>query len=1043
LAADNFLVVGIGASAGGVEALQGFFQPMPPGPGMAFIVVTHLPEGYESALPPILSRATGLSIVPVRNGITIEANHVYVLSSDAITTLRRGRLRLRAHTAGVRERNTIDVLFASIAEDRGERSVGVILSGTGHDGTLGAKAIKEKGGLTIAQLADHTAPRYPDMPANAIASGAVDLRLPVEDMAGKLIEYAQGLGSLDTKITSRSDRDRVVDARRTICDILFAALGHDFSGYKERTFLRRVERRMQVLELRDIREYVARLQQDRQEVIQLFHDLLIGVTAFFRDRDAFDALAQRVIPRLFEGKNGNDTVRVWAPGCATGEEAYSIAILLLEYAQNLSVRPKIVVFATDIDDPAISIARIARYPAALLQDIGAERLDRYFSGDGISYTLAKEVRDICIFSSHSVIRDPPFSRIDLISCRNLLIYLDRELQRQLIPVFHYALRPGGFLLLGTSETLTQHPELFNATDKKNRIFQRRDHAGLHPGLPLTLHTGRPPALVERRVTLKNNHSGLPLRHVVETRVIEQFAPAHVVVTRDGDVVHFSTRTGKYLENAPGAPNRNVIAMARRGLRLDLRNALAEVVETRRHVARQGLRVELEDRVQFIDLTLEPLPDHDAEPLFLVVFSDIGNPLAPDHLLPAAAVDHVASTDQLERELREARERVQAMVEEYETALEELKSANEELVSINEELQSTNEELETSREESQSINEELNTVNAELSRKVEELDRVNDNLRNLFEGTEIATVCVDRALLIRSFTPAIKGIFNLIDADRGRPLTDIVGEIIDLDLRHEVQPVLETGQIRERRVAGRDGKTQYAMRILPYRSSDQVIDGVLVTFTDVTRMVEVEAYQKVLQARIEKILRVILDIARRSEPEGAVPAMLIGRFQALAETCRRISGTHWGTVGLDDLLAAALTHHRIGRDGRVSVRGAPVLLNGDAAVMIGMALHELASNAIARGALSVPQGRVQVAWEIERRGEADARLSVRWRESDGPAPAALGAYGRDLIETQLRDQIGAAGRLRIANGGLDAEIVLALSSGFVSLPGTAGSPETPR
>jgi len=671
-------VVGIGASAGGVEALQAFFGPMPSDPGMAFIVVTHLGEGYESALPQILSRSTQLPIAALRNGETIEPNHVYVLASDAVPTIRRGKLRLNPRSAGRREFNPIDVFFASLAEDRGEYSVAVILSGTGHDGTLGAKAIKEKGGLTIAQQTDHTAPRYPDMPANAIASGAVDLKVPVQDMAGKLVEYVQGLGTLDTSARrNHPERHRVEEARQAICDILRDELGHNFTGYKDRTFLRRIERRMQVLEMRDIDDYVARLREDRQEVIQLFHDLLIGVTAFFRDKDAFDGLAEQVIPQLLAGKSPNDQIRVWAPGCATGEEAYSIAILLLERMAVLKARPKVVVFATDIDDPAIAIARAARYPAAMLQDVSPQRIDRFFSGDGVSYTLSKEVRDLCIFSSHSVIRDPPFSRIDLISCRNLLIYLDKELQQQLLPVFHYALRPGGYLFLGTSETLAQHAELFTAVDRKHRIFQRRDLPGIYPGLPLLIPPGRR-SLVEPRPAIRN-HTTLPLRHVVENRVIEQFAPAHVVVTRDGDVMHFSNRTGKYLESAPGAPSRNIVAMARRGLRLDLRAALTEAVETRRPAGRAGIRVEFEDRIQVVDLAIEPLPDHDVEPLLLVIFCDVGTPLSPDRMLPVVTDELAASTEHLEHELRDSRERLQSIVEEYETALEELKSANEELV----------------------------------------------------------------------------------------------------------------------------------------------------------------------------------------------------------------------------------------------------------------------------------------------------------------------------------------------------------------------------
>ncbi|HTV88833.1 MAG TPA: CheR family methyltransferase [Stellaceae bacterium] len=1050
--ADRFPIVGIGASAGGVEALQAFFAPMPGEPGMAFVVATHLGERHESALPQIIARTTALRVQPISNGALIEPNHVYVLSEDMVLTVRRGRLRLRPHPARARERHVIDVFLASLAEDQGEQAVAVILSGVGHDGSLGAKAIKEKGGLTIAQAADHITPRYPDMPFNAIASGAIDLSLPVQEMAGKLIEYVQGIGTLNARTGANlNERTRLGQARQTICDVMREAVGHDFSGYKERTFLRRIERRMQVLELRDIDRYVDRLREDRREVVQLFHNLLIGVTAFFRDREAFEALKQQVIPQLFEGKSSTDSVRVWIPGCATGEEAYSIAILLLEHLATVRVRPKLVVFATDIDDPAVTVARAARYPAALLQDVSQDRLDRFFSGDGISYTLTSDVRDVCIFSSHSIIRDPPFSRIDLISCRNLLIYLDRGPQHQLIPIFHYALRPGGYLFLGTSETLTQHAELFAPLDKKNRIFQRREQTGVHPGLPLRVPSPRH-GLLEPRPVLGNNGTTLPLRHVVESRVLDQFAPAHVVVTRDGDVIHFSNRTGKYLENAPGAPNRNVMMMARRGLRVDLRTTLAEAVESRRSIRRAGIRVQVDDRIQFIDLSVEPLPDRDVEPLFLIVFSDLGSPLTPEQLVPLAVPDQATSTEQIERELRDTRERLQSMVEEYETALEELKSANEELVSINEELQSSNEELqssneelETSREEAQSVNEELHTVNSELQRKVEELDRANENLRSLFDGTEIATVVVDRNLVIRSFTPAIRSIFNLMEVDRGRPLTDIVSGIVDLDLRREVGPVLATGEGHERRVVRRDGKAHYLMRVLPYHAVDKSLDGALVTFTDITRITEIEQYQEETDARIQTMLDLVLDTGRRSFAGHAPPLAFLQRIETLARIYRLIWRARWGGVALADLTAVELENFGIGREGRVSIEGPPVLLDAKAAIGIGMALHELAADAATHGALSVPQGRVHVVWQIERTESPDARLLVHWRESDGPAvrpPEATG-YGTALIEAELMARLGAAGALTFGQAGVSAELALPLASGLVLLSDPARPENGPR
>lgn len=1031
---DRFLVVGIGASAGGVEALQSFFAAVPPDPRMAFVVVTHLGAGHESALPQILARATPLPVVPAQDGASVEPNRVYVLASDMVPVLRDGHLHLMPHPATAREYNVIDVFFSSLAEDVGEDAVGVILSGVGHDGTLGAKAIKERGGLTIAQMSDHTAPRYPEMAASAIASGAVDLKVLVEDMGIKLVEYRDSVGALDGALAS--EPERVTDRRTAICDILHADLGHDFTGYKERTFLRRVERRMQVLGLRDIDAYVERLRKDRQEVVELFQDLLIGVTAFFRDKEAFDALEEHVIPALFDGKGPGDSVRVWVPGCATGEEAYSIAILLLAHADRIKVRPKLVVFATDIDEPAIALARAARYPAAMLHNLEAGRIDRYFSGDGIGYTVAKEVRDLCIFSSHSVIRDPPFSRVDLVSCRNLLIYLDRELQQRVIPTFHYALRPGGYLFLGTSETLSQYPELFNPIDLKQRLFQRRDHTGLHRPLPAVVPLGRP-GTSDRRALVRS-HSGLPIRHLVESRVIDQFAPAHVVVTRDGDIVHFSPRTGTYLENAPGAPSRNVIAMARPGLRLDLRSALGEAAESRQPARRAGVRVEFDDRIQVVDIIVETMPDHADEPLFLILFCDVGTPLSPDRLLPVTQDVNTIAAEHLEREIRELRERLQSVVEEYETALEELKSANEEMVSVNEELQSTNEELETSREEAQSVNEELSTVNSELERKVQELGEATNHLQNLFDGTEIPTVFLDRDLVIRTFTPAIRGIFNLIEIDRGRPLTDLATEMADFDLRGEIDAVLATGQRRERRIHRRDGTAHYLMRVLPYRTHRKAIDGVLVTFSDITRIAEAEERQRELQLRIDSALQLVLAIAGRTLPENEGSAALASRLRALAEISRLISAAPADAVPVAELAARELAIYGIGHKGRVAIDGAPLLLKGNAAIALGMALHELSVNAATSGALSVPQGRVHLAWAIEQPDGADARLVIRWRESGGPPPPGGkddAGFGKELIERTLAEQLGGSAAIALGRGGLRAEIALPLSTGLVVLPGS--------
>lgn len=1032
MAGERQLIVAIGASAGGVEALQAFFRALPGVAGMSFIVITHLADGRESAMPDILARCTTMPVQAIANGARIEPNHVFVLASHAVLTVRRAQFNLRPQDA-VRERHPIDVLFASLAEDAGENAVGIILSGVGHDGTLGAKAIKERGGLSIAQQADGSPPRHPEMPESAIAAGVIDLAIPIEAMGAKLAEYASGAGRLDPDGQSRTGRNDVSRARQTICSILLDQVGHNFSGYKERSVLRRIERRMQVLNLSGIEAYITRLREDHSEVGQLFRDLLIGVTAFFRDREAFDALAEKVIPQLFVGKGAADTIRIWVPGCSTGEEVYSLAILLLEHARGLKAQPNLQCFATDIDDRAIATARAASYPIAMLREMGPEQIDRYFTGDGSIYTVKKEVRELCIFSPHSVIRDPPFSRIDLISCRNLLIYLDTDLQTQLVPVFHYALRPGGYLFLGSSENLTRRGELFAPIDKRHRIFQRRDNAANLGGFSLVVPGNRFGQI--HQPTLARPADGLALRQSVDRQVLERFAPAHVVVNQAGDIVHYSMRTGKYLENTAGAPTRQVVVMARRGLRLELRSALNQAIETRQPQTRTGLRIDIEDRTQIVDLTVEPLPELDGEPLFLIVFADVGSPWPVDDQPERPDARGRADVEALEHELRDTRERLQSMIEEYETALEELKSSNEELVSTNEEVQSTNEELETSREETQSINEELNTVNSELHRKVEELDRTNDDLRNLFESTPVGTVFLNRHMVIRTFTPAITAIFNLIASDRGRPLTDIANDLEDVNLREELEAVLRSRQSRERRVVRRGRHAHYLMRILPDNTASAE-GGAMVSFIDITPMVQFEQHLREFNEGADIMLQMVLRIADGTLAQAAATDREaeagMSRLRSLGAIYKLLSRAEWNAIPLRDLVSEELQELGLTTAARVAFAGPAVSLKPKAAIVIGLALHELASIARLHGALSDGKGRVSLDWTIDAPTAQEARLVVKWRELDGPPvqePPGKGR-GRNIFERQLAEAIGAAAGIESSAQGVEAHIAVPVAANVI-------------
>ena len=1025
-----FPIVGVGASAGGVEALEYLFKAMPPEPGMAFVIVTHLAPGRESMLPEILARDTRMPVLIAEHDQAVLLNHVYVAPADAVLSITKGRLDVRGSADG-RARTPIDSFFATLAEDQGEYAIGIVLSGAGSDGTLGIKAIKEHGGLTLAQATDHSGPRHSSMPESAIASGLVDLAVPVETMPEQLAAYVRGFDILDKEV----DKDeRAETTRGVICAILLDQTGHDFSGYKTRTFYRRLERRMQVLQIPSLAAYTDRLRQDLDEVNTLFRDLLIGVTNFFRDTKAFEALEQLVMARLFEGKGPADTIRVWVPGCATGEESYSLAILLREQSEQSRSRAKVQIFATDIDEAALGMARAGHYPDTLLQGVSKERLERFFTSEGTSYVISKQIRDMCVFSSHSVVRDPPFSRMDLISCRNLLIYLNSELQNHVIPIFHYALKPNGFLFLGTSENITQHRDLFTSIDKKSRVFQRREDGAAMPHLPVLF---RRHGIGSGGLPESKGPTGRSLRQSIEARVLERYAPAHVVVTREGDVVNYSAGTGKYLEAPPGRPSRALMAIARRGLRLPLRSALHEAIESERTAVRDNVELEGGDKSEFVTITVEPLHDDDKESLYLVVFSDLRAPAA--HEEPPAkqrrGKARDANLEQLERELRDSRERLQSMAEEYETAIEELKSSNEEMVSVNEELQSTNEELETSKEELQSVNEELQTVNHELTVKIDELDRANSDLRNLYESTEIATIFLGRDLIIRSFTPAVTRIFNLIPGDRGRPLTDIAHHLDYAQLPQDVQQVFGVRQPLERRVDRRDGTAHYIVRALPYWTGSGKVEGAVLTFSDVTGLAQAEEQQRVLVAelnhRVKNMLTVIVSVAtqtlKHSDDTDAARQAFLDRLHAMARSYELVARDQWGDVYLLDVVRQEVEPYRTDRDDRIVIDGPPVSLKPKLALALGMIIHELGTNSAKYGSLSVAGGSLEVSWAIETR--SGNSLVLDWIERGGP-PAGKQprhGFGLTLIEREVSHGLGGKAKIEFEDGGLRVNLRIPLDS----------------
>ena len=1017
-------VVGIGASAGGVEALRRFFGAMPPDAGMAFVIVLHMAADHKSMLAEIVGRWTTMPVKEAADGDRVGPGQVYIIPPGTIAQLQAGVLRLRAVAADVlRGATPIDELFDSLAADAGENAIGVVLSGTGHDGALGLKAIRARGGLTLAQDTDGTTTHYSGMPQSAIATGAVDLIVPVQDMPGVIAGVRATREAVSAAALSPLQRDT---ARLSICEILLSRVGHDFSQYKEATFLRRVQRRMQVLGLTTVAAYITTLDQSREEAGLLFRDLLIGVTTFFRDAGAFDAVKRVVLPRLFEGKAAGDEIRVWVPGCATGEEAYSLAMLLREQMDGLAEKPKVQVFATDIDDFAISTARAGRYPATLLDGLSPERRSRFFTRQDSSYVVTKELRDLCTFSAHSLVRDPPFSRMDLVSCRNLLIYMDVDLQAAVIPAFHYSLLPGGVLLLGSAETVARHDGLFAPLEKEHRIFQRRD--GPSPILRMPVRS-MPNGPTPRKPQAESQASKTDWAHTLglaNSRVLERFAAPFVVVMEDGTVMHYSSHVGGVLQPALGSPSRSVFDMARSGLRHPLRVALRKAAGTGRPVV-QAVPGDAADGAGAVTLVVEPLPGQEPDRPFLIVFQE-ATPVRPG--LAGSEASAVAIAAEVDRELRDAREQLQSLAEEHETALEELRSSNEELHSVNEELQSSNEELETSREEIQAVNEELHTVNTQLSTKVDELDRINSDLRNLFESTRVATVFLDQHMIIRAFTPDVGKIYNLIPSDRGRPLTDIVSRL-DYDcLREDVEEVLHTLEARERRVSRRDGTAHYLLRILPYRTPESAVDGSLVTFVDVTRIVQAEEHQRLLvdelNHRVKNMLSVVVSLAtqtlRRAGTLEEFSGVFLGRVHALTAAYALLSRESWTKIQLQEIVAEELRPFMAGDRPNIRIEGPAVPLGPRGALALGMAIHELATNAAKYGALSVPEGDVTVTWTVERRGDHE-HLALDWVEQNGPPVMEPGkrGFGTILIERGLAHDLAGEAKVQFLPGGVRARL----------------------
>ena len=840
----EFPVVGIGASAGGLTTLLRIFEGLPAGPDMAFVVILHLSPKHESNAAQILQTATRMPVVQVQGDMKIERDHVYVIPPTHDLRMFDGHVGLSPPQRTRGPHVAIDLFFRTLADAHGDRSIGVVLSGTGADGSVGIARLKQQGGVVVAQSPDDA--EYDGMPKSAIATGKVDFVLPAADIPQRLLDLWKNSKMMEiptpAEATLRAQAptspEAAEEALRDVMAILARRTGRDFSHYKRATVLRRIERRMQVSGTPHVPAYRDYLHSNQPEAAALLDDMLIGVTNFFRDREAFEAVERTVVPALFDPAQADEQLRVWVAGCSTGEEAFSLSMLLSDEAARASQPRPIQVFATDIDAGAIAFGREAVYPESIVTDVTPARLRSFFVKEPHGYRVAKRQREQVLFALHDILRDPPFSRIDLISCRNLLIYLDRGAQRDILQMFHFALRPGGFLFLGSSETADASPKLFTPVDKRHRIYRSNATVRSIRGLPqFPLGSVQPklkPSLApvppeKRKVSLGDLHREL----------LEEYAPPSVIVNHDSDIIHVSARAGRYLQFGQGEPSHQLLSVIQPELRAELRTALFQAIQFSKSVEARRVDITRDGRMYHVKITARPV-HHDDWPaeLVLVLFDEIEQTLDV-RLSPSDpnAKDPVLA--QLESELQRKDEQLGATIEQYETSAEELKASNEELQAINEEMRSTTEELETSKEELQSTNEELITVNQELKLKVDETTDINDDLQNLIGATAIATIFVDPDMRIKRYTPAAASIFNIIESDIGRSLFDITHKLDYDGLAADAAATFGTLRIIEREVKSTDERW-FLARLLPYRTTQDRIDGAVLSFVDITSRMRAEA-----------------------------------------------------------------------------------------------------------------------------------------------------------------------------------------------------------
>jgi len=956
-AGGSFPIVGMGASAGGLEAFEKFFTHLPGDSGMAFILVSHLDPEHASMMAELVRRFTPMPVTEVTDGLQVEANRVYTIPPNRSLAMDQGLLRLTPLEERRGLRLPIDTFFRSLAADLGERAICIILSGSGSDGTLGLQAIRDAGGLVLVQNPATAA--YDGMPLSAINTGLADLVLPPEQMPGHLLAYVKQCAPGKKRRARKVGKPAPAPVQR----ILFLVrnhTGHDFSLYKSSTILRRIERRMALHGIGDHQVYARYLEQNPPEIKKLFKEFLIPVTSFFRDAEAFEVLRERIIPHLLENRPLNVPVRVWVPGCASGEEAFSLAMAFREYLDEHRCEYKINIFATDLDEEAITAGRAGLYPLNISADVSPERLQRFFVKEESGYRIKKDIREWVVFATQNVIKDAPFTRLDLLSCRNLLIYLESELQNKLLPLFHYSLNPGAVLFLGSAETIGQFTDLFTGLDRKWKFHQRRESAAAAQRVDFTditrIHKLFAPSSqeVSREVGVAE---------LAQKTLLTHLTPPSVLVNDKGDILYIHGCTGTYLEPSPGPGPMNILDMAREGCAFELRAALHQAVTQHQDIQRRDLKVKANGGFVDVHLTVKYLSEPEGlEGLLLVVFEEV-TPRPPAASKPPDAPGAGQDVAALEQELTLVKENLQAAIEELQAANEDLKSANEELQSTNEELQSTNEELETSKEEIQSVNEELMTVNMELQSKIDQLFQAEGDMKNLLDGTTIATIFLDRRLCLTRFTPAATKVINLIATDLGRPISDLASNLAYEHLVADAQAVLDTLAPKELEVPTKDGNW-LQVRIIPYRTVADTIDGVVITASDITRLKEAEDKARAAQRYAENIVDtvreplLVLDADLRvvSANHAFYDSFQVQPEETAGRSIFELGQRQWDIPALRRLLAEILPESTILRDFRVEhdfpgLGPRTMLLNarrmehqGDGAPLILLALEDITGKA---------------------------------------------------------------------------------------------------